>query len=102
MTPRMQQTLSARIDRWSFGIIIDTMPPRDPEDEEEADEDEDEGQEPADEPPVIRERTKTRPECSIEESFGLVKVDRILLAARRQSRLGRRRSFKWPRDSRSA
>jgi len=55
MTPGMQQTLSARIDRWSFGIIIDTMPPRDPEDEEEADEDEDEGQDPADEPPVIRE-----------------------------------------------
>jgi hypothetical protein len=53
MTPHIPEEFSTRlIDRSPFVITGNTMPPRDP-DEDEADEDEDEDR--ADEPPVVRE-----------------------------------------------
>ena len=59
MTPQIPEEFSTRLIDWSpFVIMGDTMPPRDPdEDEEDEDEeDEDEGDEDrADEPPVVRE-----------------------------------------------
>jgi hypothetical protein len=53
MTPHIPEDLSTRlIDGRPFVIMGNTMPPRDPyEDEEEDDEEEDR----ADEPPVVRE-----------------------------------------------
>ena len=54
MTPPIPEELSSRID-WRL-IMSNTMPPRDPEDEENEDEQErDEEEERADEPPVVRE-----------------------------------------------
>ena len=44
------------IDRSSFVIMRNTMPPRDPdEDEDEDEDDDDEEDDTADEPPVVRE-----------------------------------------------
>ena len=54
MTPHIPS--SARVSDWSpFAIMGNTMPPRDPdEDEEDKDEDK-EDEDRADEPPVVRE-----------------------------------------------
>ena len=53
MTPHIPEEFSSRLIAWSpFVIMGNTMPPRDP-DEDEADEEEE--QEDADEPPVVRE-----------------------------------------------
>ena len=53
MTPHIPEEFSTRLIDWSpFVIMGNTMPPRDP-DEDEADEEEE--QEDADEPPVVRE-----------------------------------------------
>jgi hypothetical protein len=55
MTPHIPEELSTRlIDRRSFVIMGNTMPPRDP-DEDEEDEEEDDEEDRADEPPVVRE-----------------------------------------------
>ena len=55
MTPHTSEELSTRIDWSPFAVMGNTMPPRDPdEDEEDKDEDE-EGEDRADEPPVVRE-----------------------------------------------
>ncbi len=58
MTPHIPEEFSTRLSDWSpFVIMGNTMPPRDPdEDEEDQDEDEeDEEEDRADEPPVVRE-----------------------------------------------
>jgi hypothetical protein len=58
MTPHIPEDLSTRlIDGRPFVIMGNTMPPRDPdEDEEDEDEEEDDEEEDrADEPPVVRE-----------------------------------------------
>ena len=58
MTPHIPQEFSTRlIDGSPFVILGNTMPPRDPdEDEENGDEEEDEYEvDRADEPPVVRE-----------------------------------------------
>jgi len=57
MTPHILEELSTRlIDRRTFVIMGNTMPPRDPdEDEEDEDEEEDDKEDRADEPPVVRE-----------------------------------------------
>jgi hypothetical protein len=53
MTPHLPEELSTKIDWSPFVIKGNTMPPRDPDEDEE---DEDEGEEDrADEPPVVRE-----------------------------------------------
>jgi hypothetical protein len=54
MTPHIPKELSTRLIDWNpFMIVGNTMPPRDPdEDDEDEAEDEDER---ADEPPVVRE-----------------------------------------------
>ena len=56
MTPHSPEELSTRLIGWSlFAIMHNTMPPRDPdEDEEDKDEDK-EDEDRADEPPVVRE-----------------------------------------------
>ena len=58
MTPHIPEEFSTRLIDWSPLVIMgNTMPPRDP-DEDEEDEDEDEEDEEvdrADEPPVVRE-----------------------------------------------
>jgi hypothetical protein len=58
MTPHIPGEFSTRLIDWSpFVIMGNTMPPRDP-DEDEADEEEEEEEEEedrADEPPVVRE-----------------------------------------------
>ena len=56
MTPHIPEESSARVSDWSsFAIMGSTMPPRDPdEDEEDKDEDK-EDEDRADEPPVVRE-----------------------------------------------
>ena len=48
-----QEFSTKLIDRSSFVIIRNTMPPRDPDEDE--DEDDDEEDDTADEPPVVRE-----------------------------------------------
>jgi len=54
MTPHIPEEFFTRLIDWSpFVIMGNTMPPRDP-DEDEADEDE-EAEDRADEPPVVRE-----------------------------------------------
>jgi hypothetical protein len=58
MTPRIPEEFSTRLIDWSPSVIMgNTMPPRDPnEDEEDEDEEEDDEKEDrADEPPVVRE-----------------------------------------------
>ena len=59
MTPHIPEEFSTKLTDWSpFVIMGNTMPPRDPnedeEDEDEEDEDEDEENR-GDEPPVVRE-----------------------------------------------
>ena len=54
MRPYIPQEFSTKlIDRSSFVIMRNTMPPRDPDEDE--DEDDDEEDDTADEPPVVRE-----------------------------------------------
>jgi len=58
MTPNIPEELSTRlIDRSPFVIMGNTMPPRDPDEDEEAEDEEedDEEEDRADEPPVVRE-----------------------------------------------
>ena len=51
-----QEFSTKLIDRSSFVIMRNTMPPRDPdEDEEDEDEEDEEDDDHADEPPVVRE-----------------------------------------------
>jgi hypothetical protein len=55
MTPHIPEEFSTRLIDWSrFVIMGNTMPPRDP-DEDEADEEDEEEEDRADEPPVVRE-----------------------------------------------
>ena len=55
MTPLIPEESSTRlIDRSPFAIMGNTIPPRDPDEDDENDEDEDE-EESVDEPPVVRE-----------------------------------------------
>jgi hypothetical protein len=49
-----QEFSTKLIDRGSFVIMRNTMPPRDPDEDEDEDED-DEEDDTADEPPVVRE-----------------------------------------------
>jgi hypothetical protein len=58
MTPHIPEEFSTRlIDCGPFRIMGNTMPPRDPDEDEEAEdeEEEDEEEDRADEPPVVRE-----------------------------------------------
>ena len=56
MTPHLPEEFSTRFDWSSFVITGDTMPPRDPdEDEAEEDEEDEEDEDPTDEPPTVRE-----------------------------------------------
>ena len=57
MTPRITEEFSTRLIDWSPLVIMgNTMPPRDPdEDEEDEDEEDEEEEDRADEPPVVRE-----------------------------------------------
>ena len=51
-----QEFSTKLIDRSSFVIMRNTMPPRDPDEDEDEDEDEDDKEDDtADEPPVVRE-----------------------------------------------
>ena len=55
MTPHIPEKFST-IDRSPFVIMGNTMPPRDPDEDEEGEDDEDdEGDDRADEPAVVRE-----------------------------------------------
>jgi hypothetical protein len=55
MTPHIPEEFSTKLIDWSPFIVGNTMPPRDP-DEDEADEDEEGEEEEEDrEPPVVRE-----------------------------------------------
>ena len=55
MTPHIPEEFSTRLIDWSpFLIMGNTIPPRDPDEDDENDEDEDE-EESVDEPPVVRE-----------------------------------------------
>ena len=47
-----QEFFTKLIDRNSFVIVRNTMPPRDPDEDEDEDDEEDDA---ADEPPVVRE-----------------------------------------------
>ena len=49
-----QEFSTKLIDRGSFVIMRNTIPPRDPDEDEDEDEDDEEG-DTADEPPVVRE-----------------------------------------------
>jgi hypothetical protein len=52
MTPHIPEEFSARLIDWTpFAIMGNTVPPRNPDEDEETEEDEDR----ADEPPVVRE-----------------------------------------------
>jgi hypothetical protein len=65
MTPHIPEEFSTRLIDWSrFVIMGNTMPPRDPdedeadedeEDEDEEDEEDEDEEDRADEPPVVRE-----------------------------------------------
>ena len=50
-----QEFSTKLIDRGSFVIMRNTMPPRDPEEDEEDDDEEEKDDDRADEPPVVRE-----------------------------------------------
>jgi hypothetical protein len=54
MIPHISEELSTKIDRVPFAIMSDTMPPRDPDGDEEDEEEKDEDER-ADEPPAVRE-----------------------------------------------
>jgi hypothetical protein len=53
MTPHIPKELSTRIDWSPFATMGNTMPPRDPDEDEEEEDQEEEDR--ADEPPVVRE-----------------------------------------------
>ena len=56
MTPHFPEEFSTRLIDWSpFVIMGDTMPPRDPHEEEEDEDEDDEDEDRADEPPIVRE-----------------------------------------------
>ena len=56
MTPHIPEEFSTRlIDRCPFVIMGNTMPPRNPDEDEEDEDEEDEDEARADEPPVVRE-----------------------------------------------
>jgi hypothetical protein len=56
MIPHTPEEFSIRlIDRSSFVIMRNTMPPRDPDEDEDEDDEDDEEDDTADEPPVVRE-----------------------------------------------
>jgi hypothetical protein len=59
MTPHIPEEFSTRLIDWSpFVIVGNTMPPRDPDEDEEDENEEDEDEEEddrADEPPIVRE-----------------------------------------------
>jgi len=56
MTLHIPEGVSTRIDWRSFAIMDNTMPPRDPDDDEEdGDEEDNEGENRTDEPPLVRE-----------------------------------------------
>jgi hypothetical protein len=58
MTTHIPEELSTKLIDWGlFGIMGNTMPPRDPDEDAEAKEEEedDEEEDPADEPSVVRE-----------------------------------------------
>jgi hypothetical protein len=56
MTPHIpEEILSRLIDRNSFVMIGNTMPPRDPNEDEEDEEEEEDEEDRGDEPPVVRE-----------------------------------------------
>ena len=56
MTPHIPEECFTRlIDRSSFVIMGNTMPPRDPNEEDEDEEEEEEEKDRGDEPPVVRE-----------------------------------------------
>jgi hypothetical protein len=57
MTPNIPELSTRLIDRIPFVIMGNTMPPRDPDEDEEAEDEEedDEEEDRADEPPVVRE-----------------------------------------------
>ena len=58
MIPHILEKFSTRLIDWSpFVIMGNTMPPRDPDEDEESEEDEEneEDEDRADEPPVVRE-----------------------------------------------
>ncbi len=58
MTPHIPEEFSTRLIDWRpFVIMGNTMPPRDPDEDEEAEDEEedDEEEDRADEPPVVRE-----------------------------------------------
>ena len=54
MTPHIAEELFTGIDWSPFAIMVDAMPPRDP-DEDVEDEDEEEDEDEDEEPPVVRE-----------------------------------------------
>jgi len=56
MTPHIPEGTSTRLIDWRpFVIVGDTMPPRDPDEDEEDEGEDDEEEDRADEPPVARE-----------------------------------------------
>ena len=56
MTPQIPEVVPTRIDRCVYTIMGNTMPPRDPDDDEEdGDEEDNEGENRTDEPPLVRE-----------------------------------------------
>jgi hypothetical protein len=56
MTPNMPDEFSIRPIDWSpFVILGSTMPPRDPDEDEQDEDEEEEDEEDGDEPPVVRE-----------------------------------------------
>ena len=56
MIPHIPEKFSTRlIDRSPFVIMGNTMPPRDPDEDEEDEDEEDVEEDRADEPPVVRE-----------------------------------------------
>jgi hypothetical protein len=56
MTPHIREEFSTRLIDWSpFVIMGNTMPPRDPDEDEQDEDEEGEEENSADEPPVVRE-----------------------------------------------
>ena len=56
MTPHVPEEFSTTLIDWSSLVIMgNTMPPRDPDEDEEDEDADEEGEDRADEPPVVRE-----------------------------------------------
>lgn len=55
MTLNIPEVAPTRIDQRVFAIMVNTMPPRDPDEDEGDDEDEDDEENRTDEPAVVRE-----------------------------------------------